>query len=120
MATEGSPSMRGRGATPALTCSPEQVRAFVTRLYRAAGVPGEHLAVLADYYTEMGLQGADAHALWMLPRHVGDILRGKVKATPRIRILSAEGPCTTLEGDNGPGIVVAARAMNEATDRASL
>ena len=108
-----------RGSTPKTLCSAEQVQVFVTRLYRAAGVPEEHLPVLADYYVETSLQGLDSHALWMLPLHVGDVLRGKVNPAPDLRVDGEGGPCAKLDGDNGPGIVVAARAMGEATIRAA-
>ena len=102
-----------------MVCSAKQVRAFVTRLYRAAGVPESHLPILADYYGETSLQGLDSHALWMLPRHVGDVLRRKVNPIPKLRFFGEGGPCTRLDGDNGPGIVVAARAMEEAVGRAA-
>jgi L-2-hydroxycarboxylate dehydrogenase (NAD+) len=99
-------------------CRGEPLRDFVTGLYRRLGVSEDDLAILADYYVEASLLGVDSHALWILPRHVGDVERDKVAARPERHLHGGPGGCATLDGGNGPGIVTAALAMAEAVERA--
>ena len=64
------------------------------------------------------LTGADAHGIFRLAQYVGVLLKGRVNATPKIKVVE-RGPATALvDGDNGMGHLVMTFAANIAVELA--
>jgi len=91
------------------------LKAWVTRVFMRVSVPDDDAAIAADVLVSASLRGVDTHGVlhwadfYIRPLRSGD-------TNPR-RDIRAErlGPGTVLvDGDNGLGMVVAARAMREA------
>ena len=87
----------------------------------------EHLDVPADHAREVSaclikaeLRGIDSHGMVRLPVYSRRIQAGVVKAKPQIRLVpsSSPGAAALIDGDNGLGAVVGARAMASALDLA--
>lgn len=97
----------------------ETIREFTKRVCKAAKIHPSNLFHMVNYYVETSLQGIDSHGLWLLPRHINDILRNKINPQPSFKQIMDEGPCLHIDGDNGPGVIVAAYAMNKAIEHAA-
>jgi len=94
------------------------LRVFATRVFQAAGLTPEDAARVADNLIHANLRGVDTHGLTRLPIYVKRLRLGAMNPRPRISVL-AEGPATLLlNGDNGPGAVVATHAMQQAIRKA--
>ncbi len=83
-----------------------------------SGVPASDAAKIAELMLEADLTGADAHGVFRLPQYV---LRLKLKSTnarPNIKV-NRSAPATALvDGDNGMGHLVVARAAETAIELA--
>src|SRR5690349_3676461 len=64
------------------------------------------------------LRGVDSHGMVRLPVYAGRLTAGVVKAVPTIRAFGAGTASALVDGDNGLGPVVGARAMDTALDLA--
>jgi len=84
----------------------------------AVGLPAPDAAKVAELMTEADLTGADAHGVFRLPQYVRRLRRGGVNPRPDIRV-SKTAPATALvDGDNGMGHLVMARAAETAIELA--
>jgi ureidoglycolate dehydrogenase (NAD+) len=93
---------------------PEALAAFCRRVLVNVGLGEEDAATVADSLVAADLRGVATHGVMRLPIYVERLRRGLVAARPTIRVRRT-GPATaTLDGGNGPGQVVALRAMVEA------
>ncbi|MEI9804862.1 MAG: Ldh family oxidoreductase [Pseudolabrys sp.] len=75
-----------------------------------AGVPVADAAKIAELMLEADLTGADAHGVFRLPQYIQRLKLGSTNAKPNIKV-NRTAPATALvDGDNGMGILVVARA----------
>jgi L-2-hydroxycarboxylate dehydrogenase (NAD+) len=82
------------------------------------GLPAADAAKVAELMTEADLTGADAHGVFRLPQYVRRLRAGGINARPDIRV-SKTAPATALvDGDNGMGHLVMARAAATAVELA--
>ena len=91
---------------------------FIARAFIAAGLPQSDAAIVADLMTEADLIGADAHGVFRLPQYVRRIEAGGVNRTPRITVNRTAAATALVDGDNGMGHLVMARACETAIDLA--
>ncbi len=90
------------------------LRDWASRCFAAAGLGDDDAALLAASLVQTSLWGVDSHGIGLLPHYLERLRNGTVKARPAIEV-RATGPATALvEADQGHGIVVAHRAMEEA------
>ncbi len=83
-----------------------------------AGVPADDAGKIAALMVEADLTGGDAHGVFRLPQYVMRLKLGAVKACPNIKV-ERTGPATALvDGDNGMGHLVVARAAETAIELA--
>jgi LDH2 family malate/lactate/ureidoglycolate dehydrogenase len=83
-----------------------------------AGLPAPDAATVAELMTEADLTGADAHGVFRLPQYVRRLRAGGINPRPDIRV-SKTAPATALiDGDNGMGHLVMARAAATAVELA--
>ena len=87
---------------------------FIAAAFERVGLPPDDAAEVAELMTETDLTGADAHGVFRLPQYVRRIQAGGVNPKPNIEVRQT-GPATALvDGDNGMGHLVMARAADEA------
>jgi ureidoglycolate dehydrogenase (NAD+) len=90
------------------------LRDWATRCFAGAGMPYDDAALLASSLVQTSLWGIDSHGVALLPHYLDRLANGTIRAQPKLA-LHRTGPATALlEADQGHGIVVAHRAMDEA------
>ena len=90
------------------------LRRFITDAMLAVGLPEEDANIVARLMVEADLTGADAHGVFRLPQYVRRIRGGAVSVRPAIEV-SRTGPATAIvDGGNGMGHIVMARAAETA------
>ena len=96
----------------------EVLRRFMERALVRAGLPEGDAETVAGLMLEADLVGADAHGVFRLPQYVRRLEAGGVNARPVIGV-KRTGPGTALvDGDNGMGHLVMARAAAAAVELA--
>ncbi|MHB8158772.1 MAG: Ldh family oxidoreductase, partial [Desulfocucumaceae bacterium] len=83
-----------------------------------AGMPPGDATILADCLVEADLRGHGTHGAARLGMYLERVKKGVMKASPDIKVIRDSGAVTELDGDSGYGQVVAARALDIASDRA--
>jgi ureidoglycolate dehydrogenase (NAD+) len=92
----------------------DTLRLWATRCFAAAGMTHDDASLLADSLVQTSLWGIDSHGVALLPHYLDRLANGTIKSRPDMRT-ERSGPATALlHADQGHGIVVAHRAMNEA------
>ncbi len=92
---------------------------WIARALVAVGLPAEDAAEVAGLMAEADLIGADAHGVFRLPQYVRRIEGGAVNRRPAI-VVRRTAPATALvDGDNGMGHLVMARAAATAVELAA-
>ncbi len=87
---------------------------FIARAYRAAGIPAEDAAKAAELMARSDISGADGHGVFRLPQYIRRIQTGGIKTKPDIRVIKRARATALVDGDNGLGALVVARAVEEA------
>ena len=109
-----TPSPAGRG----FSATADELIRFISDAMRAVGLPDSDAGTVARLMVEADLAGADAHGVFRLPQYVKRIRGGGVKTRPDIRV-ERTGPATAIvDGDNGMGHLVMARAVDTAVELA--
>ncbi|GLK74013.1 Ldh family oxidoreductase [Ancylobacter dichloromethanicus] len=101
----------GRFAAPAL-------HGLIADAMRRCGLPAEGAAKVAELMTEADLTGADAHGIFRLPQYVRRLKAGGVNPTPALVVERRAPAVAMIDGDNGMGHVVMARAAETAIEMA--
>jgi LDH2 family malate/lactate/ureidoglycolate dehydrogenase len=96
--------------------SAEDLRRFVADAMGAAGLPKDDVATVAWLMVEADLTGADAHGVFRLPQYVRRIRGGGVNARPDINVRRTGSGTAIVDGDNGMGHLVMARAADIAVE----
>ncbi|WP_299625936.1 Ldh family oxidoreductase [Pelagibius sp.] len=95
----------------------ERLAAFAAAAYRAMGVPEADAALLADTLVQADLWGHQSHGV-MRTFWYGERLRsGAMRAVTKPEVVVDGGAVAVLDGCDGIGQVITARAMREAVDR---
>ena len=92
--------------------------AWITRAFVAVGLPDDDAAQVAALVTEADLIGADAHGVFRMPQYVRRIEGGAVNRTPAITVERTAAATAIVDGDNGMGHLVMARAAAVAAELA--
>jgi L-2-hydroxycarboxylate dehydrogenase (NAD+) len=74
------------------------------------GLAEADAAKCAELMTEADLTGADAHGVFRLPHYVRRLRGGAVNPKPAIRVERTAAATALVDGDNGMGHLVMARA----------
>src|SRR5581483_944044 len=82
----------------------------------AVGLPAADAAEVAALMTEADLTGADAHGVFRLPQYVRRIRGGGVNPRPSIGVARTAPATALVDGDNGMGHLVMARAAATAVE----
>jgi LDH2 family malate/lactate/ureidoglycolate dehydrogenase len=90
------------------------IRGLITDALAAAGLPRADAATCAELMGAADLTGADAHGVFRLPQYVRRLKAGGFNTRPNITV-NRSAPATALvDGDNGMGHLVMARAAETA------
>jgi L-2-hydroxycarboxylate dehydrogenase (NAD+) len=89
---------------PALT-------AYLTALLGRTGMSDDGAAFMAGCLVQSSLWGKDSHGVLRAPHYVERLLSGALNPRPAIETASGVGGLEVLDGDNGPGFLVARAAM---------
>ena len=105
--------------TPASTLiEADGLKRFAQQAFSAAGLPDDDAAAVAALMVEADLVGADAHGIFRLPQYIRRIEGGAVNRTPAIAVHKTAAATAIVDGDNGMGHLVMARAAAVAIDLA--
>ncbi len=92
------------------------IASFIADSLGTLGFSQQDAGKVAELMTEADLTGADAHGVFRLPSYVKRIKAGGTNARPNIQV-TRNAPATALvEGDNGMGHLVMARAAETAIE----
>lgn len=100
------------------TFSYDQLREFTYTMLRKIGCPEADAKIGTDVLLSADLRGVDSHGVARLSGYVRLWEKGRINATPNVRV-SYETPSTAVvDGDSGLGLVVAPFAMKVAIEKA--
>ncbi|MEA2490158.1 MAG: hypothetical protein QOH21_1950, partial [Acidobacteriota bacterium] len=97
----------------------DSARSFGEEALLQAGLTREHAALMTSVQLEASLRGQPTHNLGAIPRYARRLASGATNARPEIRIVRETGVSALLDGDNGPGQLVALAAMDLAMEKAA-
>ena len=98
--------------------APQPLRAFVARVFEAAGLPAADAAKVARLMVDADLRGSDTHGVIRVPLYLNRMKAGGVNPRPNIRIVSEKPSAALIDGDNGVGHLVMQRATELAIEKA--
>lgn len=91
---------------------------FTKSILLKIGCPEKEAALAADVLLSADLRGVDSHGVARLSGYVRLWEKGRINATPNIRIVHETPSTAVVDGDGGLGLVVAPFAMQVAIDKA--
>lgn len=103
---------------PTRRVDPERLTAFAAAVFAAVGVPVADAELVADTLVTADLWGHQSHGVLRLAWYVDRLRAGVMDPVTRPQIVVDGGAVAVLDGRNGVGQVVAARAAREAAARA--
>jgi LDH2 family malate/lactate/ureidoglycolate dehydrogenase len=92
----------------------DTVRGFIAECMTRVGLPPDDAAKVAELMTEADLTGADAHGVFRLPQYVQRMQAGGLNPRPNITVTKTAPATALVDGDNGMGHLVLARAAETA------
>src|SRR5258707_15261872 len=92
---------------------------FIAAAYRAVGIAAPDAARAAELMAASDVSGADGHGVFRLPQYIRRIKAGGLNTAPDIRVIRKARATALVDGDNGLGSLVVARAVEEAITLAS-
>src|SRR5437764_7099506 len=87
---------------------------FIAAAYRAVGIAPDAADRAAALMAASDISGADGHGVFRLPQYVRRIKAGGLNTMPDIRVIRRSRAAALVDGDNGLGSLVVARAVDEA------
>ena len=96
----------------------DQLLEFSCRVLERLDVPAQDAREVAGCLIKAELRGVDSHGLVRLPVYARRVQAGVVEARPDVRLTTAGTASVLVDGGNGLGPVVGARAMDAAIDLA--
>ena len=91
---------------------------FIAAAYRAVGIAAEEAEKAAGLMAASDISGADGHGVFRLPQYIRRIKAGGLNTAPDIRVIRRTRAAALVDGDNGLGSLVVARAVETAIDLA--
>ncbi len=94
------------------------VRSLIADAMVKSGLPQADAAKVAELMLEADLTGADAHGVFRLPQYVHRLKIGGLNPRPNIKVERTAPATALVDGDNGMGHLVVARAAETAIELA--
>ena len=92
----------------------EGLKEFCQEVLVKVGLTQIDAHIVADSLVKANLCGVDSHGVMRLPIYVKRMRRGLIATEPKMELRRTATSTAILDGGNGPGQVVAMRAMEEA------
>jgi L-2-hydroxycarboxylate dehydrogenase (NAD+) len=99
---------------PAPRVSHADLIRFIAAAYRAVGIPEADAKKAAELMAASDISGADGHGVFRLPQYIRRIKAGGLNTRPEIKVIRRARATALIDGDNGLGSLVVARAVEEA------
>src|SRR3954453_23088875 len=87
---------------------------FIAAAYRAVGISPAEAEKAAELMAASDISGADGHGVFRLPQYIRRIKAGGLNTKPEIKVIRRAKATALVDGDNGLGSLVVARAVEEA------
>src|SRR5437899_10985244 len=87
---------------------------FIAAAYRAVGITAGEAEKAAELMAASDISGADGHGVFRPPQYIRRIKAGGLNTAPEIRVIRRARATAVVDGDNGLGSLVVARAVEEA------
>ncbi|MBV7483176.1 Ldh family oxidoreductase [Bordetella sp. BOR01] len=97
---------------------PDHLREFTAAVYESAGVPTDDAILMADTLVQADMWGHQSHGMLRLGWYYARLRSGAMKPVADTRIVVDGGAIAVMDGGDGPGQVVARRAVDDAVIRA--
>ena len=97
-----------------------RLRDFIAAALRQLGMPDSDALSVATLMAEADLQGSDGHGVMRLPQYARRIRAGGFNLHPAMRVVQERPGMALLDGDNGMGHLVMARAAELAIAKARV
>ena len=94
------------------------VSGLIVEALNKAGLPAGDAAKVAELMLEADLTGSDAHGVFRLPQYVTRLKLKAINAHPNIKVTRSAPATALVDGDNGMGHLVVARAAETAIELA--
>jgi LDH2 family malate/lactate/ureidoglycolate dehydrogenase len=91
---------------------------FAAALFAAAGCDGEKPQAVAAGLVEADLLGHTTHGLQLAPTYLNELAAGSMTPTGEPDVIADRGAVTTWDGKKLPGVWLAAKAVEAASERA--
>src|SRR5215475_1130298 len=98
--------------------SARAITSFIEEALVKTGLPAADAGKVAELMCEADLTGADAHGIFRLPQYVKRLRAGGVNPRPAIKVERTAAATALVDGDNGMGHLVMARAAETAIELA--
>ncbi|MBS0219659.1 MAG: Ldh family oxidoreductase [Proteobacteria bacterium] len=96
----------------------EAARRFATDALVKVGLPAADASEVAALMIEADLAGASAHGIFRLKQYVHRLKLGAINPHPMIKVTKTAPGTAIVDGDNGMGHIVVARAVETAIEQA--
>ena len=97
-----------------------QLQQFITQALARLGLPQGDADTVGRLMAEAELQGSDGHGVIRLLPYARRIRAGGINLTPDIKVVQERAGMALLDGDNGMGHLVMARAAQMAVEKARV
>lgn len=97
---------------------PPELAAFAEALFGAAGLDADKAGTVARLLLEADLMGHTTHGLALAAPYLAEIDKGAMAVAGGPEVVRDKGACATWDGRRLPGVWLAARAVDEAVERA--
>jgi LDH2 family malate/lactate/ureidoglycolate dehydrogenase len=91
----------------------DDLRSLVSEIFSRRGLSRRHAWTCADALVEAEARGIQSHGVQHVPNLVQRIDLGLINTRPRIRATTRTDSTLLIDGDNGPGPVVAMAALEQ-------
>ena len=105
-------------ATKGVRIPTKAVTGLIVDAMIKVGVPKDDATRIAELMLEADLVGADAHGVFRLPQYVQRLKLGSTNPRPNITVKRSAPATALVDGDNGMGHLVVARAAETAIELA--
>jgi len=98
----------------------DQLYQFTFRCFAKSVVPKIRQRLQQKFCFRQNLRGVDSHGVARLSGYVRLLEKGRINATPNIRVVYETPSTAVVDGDGGLGLIVAPFAMQVAIEKAKI
>lgn len=100
------------------TVAPERLKAFVSELFQAGGMPTDDAAWFSQTIVQSNLWGIDSHGIIRVPTYFARIRNKAINPAPAISVKNLAPAVCLVDADCAAGCVAGKAAMDAAIERA--